>query len=149
MNGAMFFDFMIDDVVCCGVFFLSCSLTPCRCPRRALGQMRKVLSFSTTVAFIIPTFSRTCSTIMVRLLLQSLCFARCSFLLGIIILFLPPYSPDLNPIEESFSTWKAYLRAKGRAIAAAPDPVEALIEATSCITPEKATAWFKHAGYIW
>jgi hypothetical protein len=28
--------------------------------------------------------------------------------LGILILYLPPYSPDLNPIEESFSTCQFY-----------------------------------------
>ena len=44
---------------------------------------------------------------------------------------------------------KAYLRAHGREIADAPDPVLALLEATACITAEKATAWFRHAGYIW
>ena len=29
---------------------------------------------------------------------------------GAIVRFLPPYSPDLNPIEEAFSKVKAYLR---------------------------------------
>ena len=31
---------------------------------------------------------------------------------GAWILFLPPYSPDLNPIEMAFSKLKAHLRAK-------------------------------------
>jgi len=29
---------------------------------------------------------------------------------GVILEFLPPYSPDLNPIEEAFSAIKQYLR---------------------------------------
>ncbi|KAK6966408.1 hypothetical protein R3P38DRAFT_2496273 [Favolaschia claudopus] len=65
------------------------------------------------------------------------------------ILFLPAYSPHLNHIEESFSTWKAYLRRHGHAIREAEDPFEALLESTACITPEMAHGWFKHAGYIW
>ena len=30
---------------------------------------------------------------------------------GVLLLFLPPYSPDLNPIEESFHDLKAHIRA--------------------------------------
>ena len=29
---------------------------------------------------------------------------------GILVLFLPPYSPDLNPIDEAFSYVKSYLK---------------------------------------
>ncbi|KAF7373112.1 Tc1-mariner class transposase [Mycena sanguinolenta] len=68
---------------------------------------------------------------------------------GIMLLFLSPYSPDLNPIEESFSTWKAYLRRHGQTIQEAEDPIAALLESTSCITAEMAEEWFRHAGYIW
>jgi transposase len=66
----------------------------------------------------------------------------------ILLLFLPPYSPDLTPIEESFSTWKAYLRRCGSRIQAEGDPILALIESTSCITADMAYGWFHHAGYI-
>ncbi|KAF7371777.1 Tc1-mariner class transposase [Mycena venus] len=65
---------------------------------------------------------------------------------GIMLMYLPPYSPDLNPIEESFSTWKAHLRANVRSIRAADDPILILLESTGCITPAKARAWFHHAG---
>ncbi|PPQ84932.1 hypothetical protein CVT24_000123, partial [Panaeolus cyanescens] len=43
----------------------------------------------------------------------------------VMLLYLPPYSPDLNPIEESFSTWKAYLRRNSRTLEAAygNDPI--------------------------
>nr|GAT46642.1 Tc1-mariner class transposase [Mycena chlorophos] len=68
---------------------------------------------------------------------------------SILMLFLPPDSPDLNPIEESFSTWKAFLANHGREISMAEDPILALLESTVCITAAKATAWFRHAGYIW
>ncbi|KAI0062012.1 hypothetical protein BV25DRAFT_1804540 [Artomyces pyxidatus] len=65
------------------------------------------------------------------------------------LLYLPPYSPDLNPIEESFSTWKAYLRRHGMDIDRAVDPEAALVEACGAITAEMAYGWFKHGGYIW
>ncbi|THU81439.1 hypothetical protein K435DRAFT_587474, partial [Dendrothele bispora CBS 962.96] len=64
------------------------------------------------------------------------------------LLYLPPYSPDLNPIEESFSTWKAYLQRHMSAIHQAEDPILALLDAlASCITAEMAQGWFRHAGY--
>ncbi|KIM60536.1 hypothetical protein SCLCIDRAFT_124110 [Scleroderma citrinum Foug A] len=71
---------------------------------------------------------------------------------GCILLFLPPYSPDLNPIEESFithvSTVKAYLRCHAHQIRGQDDPVATLIEATSCVTADKCQGWVHHAGYI-
>jgi hypothetical protein len=79
------------------------------------------------------------------------------------LIYLPPYSPDLNPIEESFGmckwyifllNWsnkisgKAYLRHHGLMICNAEDLVLVLLEACSCITAEMVTGWFCHAGYI-
>lgn len=85
---------------------------------------------------------------------------------GCLILYLPAYSPDLNPIEESFSAReymqprpdsqslchplavKAYLRRRGPILRTHPDPELAIIEACGAISPESCEAWFKHAGYI-
>ncbi|KAF8238355.1 hypothetical protein L208DRAFT_1355350 [Tricholoma matsutake] len=67
---------------------------------------------------------------------------------GVMLLYLPPYSPDLSPIEESFSTWKAHLRRHGTIMRGAEDPILVLLEACGCIAAEMATAWFEHAGYI-
>lgn len=44
-------------------------------------------------------------------------------------------------------TVKAHLRRHNQSIRSALDPVLALTEACACITPEKARAWFIHAGY--
>ncbi|KAN0073708.1 Homeodomain-like protein [Tylopilus felleus] len=65
-----------------------------------------------------------------------------------LLLFLPPYSLDLSPIQESFSTFKAYIRRHGDRLRQNPDPIDALIEATGCITPVMAENWFQHMGYI-
>lgn len=57
---------------------------------------------------------------------------------------LPPYSPDLNPIEECWSKVKSILRglkARGH------EQLEAAIAAaTAAVTKEDALGWFQHAG---
>jgi transposase len=64
---------------------------------------------------------------------------------GADLLFLPPYSPDLNPIEEAFSKVKNIVRkAQARTREAL---VEAISLALSAITLEDAMGWFAHCGY--
>jgi transposase len=59
--------------------------------------------------------------------------------------FLPPYSPDLNPIELCGSKIKTALRArKARSFAALLD---ALDDAFGAVTKQDAQAWFAHCGY--
>ena len=59
--------------------------------------------------------------------------------------YLPPYSPDLNPIEKCWSKLKTFLRkAKARTRQALE---EALREALLTITEADARAWFAHCGY--
>ena len=61
-------------------------------------------------------------------------------------MFLPSYSPDLNPIEEAFSKKiKALVRKVGARVREAL--VEAIGRALAAVTPEDATGWFAHAGY--
>lgn len=83
---------------------------------------------------------------------------------GCLLLYLPPYSPDLNPIEESFSARmlftgisdieannclvKAYLRRHAHRFRDDDDPIGVLIEACACITPKMSKGWFRHAGCI-
>ena len=64
---------------------------------------------------------------------------------GCRLLFLPPYSPDLTPIEQAFSNVKAILRRLGAR--ARDDLVEAIRLAVDAITRDDALAWFAHAGY--
>ncbi len=60
--------------------------------------------------------------------------------------FLPPYSPDLNPIEPCWAKIKTALRtAKARKFEALLD---ALDEAFGSITKQDAIAWFAHCGYL-
>ena len=64
---------------------------------------------------------------------------------GARLVYLPPYSPDLNPIEQAWSKIKQQLRsAKARVLEVLE---QAAGEAISLITPENAVAWFRHCGY--
>jgi transposase len=64
---------------------------------------------------------------------------------GCRLLFLPPYSPDLNPIEEAFSKVKACLR---RARARSRETlVGAIGRAISAVTAQDARGFFEHCGY--
>jgi transposase len=64
---------------------------------------------------------------------------------GCILVFLPPYSPDYNPIENMWSKVKTLLRA------AAARTFETVIDATGialrAITPEDCDGYFRHCGY--
>jgi len=64
---------------------------------------------------------------------------------GAQLLYLPPYSPDLNPIELAWSKFKQYLRTAKSRTAEALD--HAVTEALQTITPDNAVAWFRHCGY--
>jgi transposase len=61
------------------------------------------------------------------------------------ILFLPPYSPDLNPIEMAFAKLKAHLRAK------AVRTIDALWKAIGQIcdlfSPQECQNYFDALGY--
>jgi transposase len=64
---------------------------------------------------------------------------------GAQLLYLPPYSPDLNPIEKAWSKFKKYLRdAKARTKEALD---QAVTEALKTITADNAAAWFRLCGY--
>jgi transposase len=59
--------------------------------------------------------------------------------------YLPPYSPDLNPIEQAWSKLKARLRAEGARSREALDA--ALGPALAAITAQDARGWFRLCGY--
>jgi transposase len=58
---------------------------------------------------------------------------------------LPPYSPDLNPIEQAWSKLKASLRATAARSREALE--EALGPALAAISARDARGWFRLAGY--
>ena len=66
---------------------------------------------------------------------------------SILVLFLPPYSPDRNPIEETFSYIKHYLRRHDELLQCLQDPTCIIEEAFKSITAEHCNGWITHAGY--
>lgn len=60
---------------------------------------------------------------------------------GAKLLYLPPYSPDLNPIEKAWSKLKQLLRSAKARTREALD--QAISELLPRITAEDATAWFR------
>lgn len=64
---------------------------------------------------------------------------------GAAVLYLPPYSPDLNPIEQMWSKIKSYLRkAKSRTVNAL---YSAIPEAFASVSPSDISGWFSACGY--
>lgn len=64
---------------------------------------------------------------------------------GAILLFLPPYSPDFNPIEQAFAKLKAFLRkAAARTV---PALHAAIADALDAFTPQECTNYFTNSGY--
>ncbi len=61
------------------------------------------------------------------------------------LLYLPPYSPDFNPIEEAFAKIKGVLRkAEARTREAL---VEAMGKALGAVSARDARGFFEHSGY--
>jgi transposase len=73
---------------------------------------------------------------------------------GIRLVYLPPYSPDLNPIEECFSFVKSFIRRHGLRFRLAVQtgdksgPFLFLYEALNAVTASQCRGWFHHSGYI-
>ena len=64
---------------------------------------------------------------------------------GATLLFLPPYSPDFNPIEQAFSKLKAHLRkAAERTIHGLWDAIGRILDLYS---PQECASYFASAGY--
>jgi transposase len=64
---------------------------------------------------------------------------------GASLIYLPPYSPDLSPIELAWSKIKAYLRKKA---ARTFEQLQQFIsEAFATITSSDIAAWFEYCGY--
>ena len=64
---------------------------------------------------------------------------------GAAMLFLPPYSPDLNPIELCWSKLKSTLKDFGARTRDGLD--RAIKRAMDLVGADDAAAWFKHCGY--
>ena len=74
---------------------------------------------------------------------------------GMRLRYLPPYSPDFNPIEEGFSATKAWIRRNKDYVLAeltgddTCDPYSMLWEAVfDSMQPESIAGWYRDCGYV-
>ena len=66
---------------------------------------------------------------------------------GILVIFFPPCSPDLNPLEEAFSYIKQYLRKHDELLQAIRDPTDVIMQTFQSITAKHCNSWISHAQY--
>ena len=66
---------------------------------------------------------------------------------GILVVYLPPYSPDLNPIEEAFSYIKYYLKNHDELLQVVTNHTDIIQAAFVSITAQQCKGWIKHSGY--
>ena len=66
---------------------------------------------------------------------------------GILVLFLPPYSPDMNPIEHTFSKVKNYLRRHDEPVQIVDDVTPLVRAAFDTVTEEDCRGWIQHCSY--
>ena len=71
-----------------------------------------------------------------------------TLLAGAKLIYLPPYSPDLNPIEEAFSFMKAWL-CRQEKDAVNPQVQPWLVhQVMLAVTVEDSEGWFRNCGYL-
>ena len=66
---------------------------------------------------------------------------------GAILRYLPPYSPDYNPLEESFAKVKAFLKSNEVVFDNMGSEHLLLMTAFNTVTTEDCKGYIRHAGY--
>ena len=118
-----------------------------------LGAAMTLEGAANTDAFTVYVRELLCPTLRPgqRVILDNVNFHRAAAVgelieaAGCHVLFLPPYSPDFNPIEHAFSKIKARLRAAPARTQAALEA--AIADALDQVTTRDAHGWFRHCGY--
>ena len=69
---------------------------------------------------------------------------------GAMVHYLPPNSPDMHPIEETFSKVKGFLKAYDPFIPVVEEPeiLDKILSAFASVTSSDCHGWMKHCGYI-
>lgn len=67
---------------------------------------------------------------------------------GALLFYLPPYSPDLNTIEEAFSKVKHYIRMNDVVMETLDDPEPLITEAFYTLNNSDCYGYFHHCEYV-
>lgn len=123
-----------------------------RCDRiSATGVFDGAINGASFLAFVeqvlVPTLKRGDVVIMDNLGSHKVAGVREAIeAAGASLLFLPPYSPDLNPIEMAFAKLKSLLRSRAiRTVAALWDALGKLVD---CFRPDECANFLRHDGYF-
>jgi len=126
-------------------------LAALRCDRIAApcvidGPINAEIFLAWVIQFLLPTLRRGDIVVLDNLGSHKGAAVRRAIRgVGAHLLFLPPYSPDLNPIEMVFAKLKTLLRkADERSIAAVWNRIGRLLHAFS---PTECATYLRHAGY--
>ena len=76
------------------------------------------------------------------------CVVETILSVGALVRFLPPYSPDMNPIEEVFAEVKQYLQANNTTFQQTSSPREMILTAFNSVTKNNCNSYITHAGYV-
>jgi transposase len=110
------------------------------------GPMNGVTFLAYVEQFLVPTLRPGDVVIMDNLPAHRVSGVRQAIeAAGATRLFLPPYSPDFNPIEQAFAKLKAYLR---KVAARTKDALwQAIADALDAFTPQECANYFRNSGY--
>ncbi len=117
-------------------------IAPC-----VFDQPINAISFLAWVTkFLVPTLRRGDVVVMDNLSSHKAAAIRSAIRsAGALLIFLPPYSPDLNPIEQAFSKLKTLLRKENaRTMEQTENCIGALLDR---ITAKECANYFREAGY--
>jgi len=111
------------------------------------GAMNGPLFLAYVKQCLVPTLKRGDIVVMDNLPVHKVTGVREAIeAAGATLLYLPPYSPDLNPIEMAFSKLKAHLRK------AAEHTITGLLRrigrVVKTFTPQECRNFLRHAGYV-
>jgi transposase len=111
------------------------------------GAMNGPLFLAYVNQCLVPTLKRGDIVVMDNLPVHKVAGVREAIeAAGATLLYLPPYSPDLNPIEMAFSKLKAHLRK------AAEHTITGLLRrigrVVKTFTPQECRNFLRHAGYV-
>ncbi|PBK88924.1 hypothetical protein ARMGADRAFT_936683, partial [Armillaria gallica] len=62
--------------------------------------------------------------------------------------YLPPYSPDYQPIEQVFSVIKSHFRQNGQSTYSSRSMYHEMYAVCDAATPEMTWGFFSHSGYL-
>lgn len=110
------------------------------------GPMSGVAFVAYVEQFLVPTLSPGDVVIMDNLSVHKVKGVREAVeVAGATVMYLPPYSPEFNPIEQAFSKLKALLR---KAAARTKEALwKAIADAIDAIAPTECANYFTNSGY--